>query len=69
MCVKVREPLCGPAFSIFQILKIIVYQQFFFSFKGEKVDTNRLQNILESFGIELNPYEYERLLNVLPTGK
>ncbi|XP_040604006.1 uncharacterized protein LOC110340833 [Mesocricetus auratus] len=35
-------------------------------FTGQTVDTNRRQNVLDRFDIELNPYEYSRLLNMLP---
>ncbi|XP_059126724.1 uncharacterized protein LOC131917107 [Peromyscus eremicus] len=36
------------------------------SFTGEKVDTNRLPNVLDTFGISLRPYESSKLLDMLP---
>lgn len=66
MCeeVTVRVTLCRPAFSSFQTLKCSPTS--FFSFKGNKVDTNRLQAVLKNLGIELNPYQHSSLLNMLP---
>ncbi|CAO2645712.1 hypothetical protein LEMLEM_LOCUS27587, partial [Lemmus lemmus] len=35
-------------------------------FTGNKVDKNRLQDVLENFGIELNPYQLSSLQDMLP---
>lgn len=44
----------------------MITNKFFFSFKGDKVDTNRLKAVLENLGIELNPNQHSSLLNMLP---
>lgn len=51
-------------FGNYNILKLPCVN--FFSFKGDKVDTNKLKSVLGNLGIELMPDEHLNLLKTLP---